>query len=77
METSTEMDYQKLLKISDAWLKYAILLNLDHKPDDFIAIQNMALADDRIRRYLSDITSLAKTYLVGVYATPHYFYLLY
>ncbi len=57
MEASTEMDYQKLLKISDAWLKYAILLNLDHKPDDFIAIQNMALADDRIRRYLSDITS--------------------
>ena len=45
------MDYQKLLAISDDWLKYAIRLNLGHEPKDSLAeIRNAALADSRIQR---------------------------
>lgn len=52
------MDYLKLLEISDDWLKYAIRLNLRHEPkDDLVEIRNAALADSRIKRYLSDIVN--------------------
>jgi len=52
------MDYQKLLNISDEWLKYAIRLNLGHEPkDNLIEIRYAALADSRIKRYLSNIAS--------------------
>jgi len=52
------MDYQKLLNISDDWLKYAIRLNLGHEPkSNLVEIRNAALADSRIKRYLSNIAS--------------------
>ena len=52
------MDFQKLLEISDNWLKYSILLNLckDNK-DNLVEIRNAALADSRIKRYLSDVAN--------------------
>ncbi|MGI6726087.1 MAG: hypothetical protein ACOX62_07835 [Christensenellales bacterium] len=50
------MGYQKLLEISDDWLKYAIRLNLGREPRNSLAeIRNAAMADGRIKRYLSDI----------------------
>jgi len=53
-----KMDYQKLLNISDDWLKYAIRLNLGHEPKgNLVEIRNAALADSRIKRYLSNIAS--------------------
>ncbi len=56
------MDYQKLLNISDDWLKYAIRLNLGHEPKgDLVEIRNAALADSRIKRYLSDIANFHGT----------------
>ncbi len=52
------MDYQKLLDISDDWLKYAIRLNLGDEPkDDLVEIRNAALADSRIKRNLADIAN--------------------
>jgi len=56
------MDYQKLLNISDDWLKYPILLNLCHESkENLVEIRNAALADSRIKRYLTDITSFHGT----------------
>ena len=56
------LGYQKLLKISDDWLKYAIRLNLTHEPkDSLVEIRNAALADSRIKRYLSDIANFHET----------------
>lgn len=56
------MDYQKLLKISDDWLKYAIRLHLGHEPKNkLVEARNTALADKRIKRYLSDITNFHGT----------------
>ncbi|MGI6090123.1 MAG: hypothetical protein ACOYEL_01855 [Saccharofermentanales bacterium] len=53
---------QKLLEISDDWLKYAIRLNLGHEPkDNLVEIRNAALADSRIKRYLSDMANFHKT----------------
>ncbi len=50
------MDFQKLLEISDDWLKYAILLNLcKENKDNLVEVKSAALADSRIKRYLSDI----------------------
>ena len=52
------MDFQKLLNISDDWLKYAIRLNLGHESkDNLVEIRKAALADSRIKRYLSDIAN--------------------
>ena len=52
------MDYQKLLEISDDWLKYAILLNFcKENKDNLVEIRNAALADSRIKRYLSDVAN--------------------
>lgn len=52
------MEYQKLLDISDDWLKYAVRLNLCHEPkDSLVEIRNAALADSRIKRYLTDIAN--------------------
>jgi hypothetical protein len=57
-----EMAYQKLLEMSDDWLKYAIRLNLGHEPrEELVEIRNAALADDRIKRHLSDIVNFHKT----------------
>lgn len=57
------MDYLKLLKISDDWLKYAIRLNLAHEPkDNLVEIRNAALADSCIKRYLSDIANFHAIY---------------
>lgn len=56
------MNYQKLLGISDDWLKYAIHLNLGHEPKDDIAeIRDAALSDERIKKYLSDIENFHGT----------------
>ena len=64
------MVYQKLLEISDDWLKYAILLHLCHEhKDNLIDIRNAALADSRIKRYLSDIANFHKT-LVTYHKNP-------
>jgi len=60
------MDYQKLLNISDDWLKYAIRINLGHEPkDSLVEIRNAALADSRIKRYLSNITSFHEILLTN------------
>lgn len=57
-QSMTDMEFEKLLKISDDWLKYAIRLNLGHEPkNDLIEIINTALADERIKKYLSDIAN--------------------
>jgi hypothetical protein len=57
-----KMGYQKLLEISDDWLKYAILLHLYHEQKDhLVEIRNSALADSRIKRYLSDIAHFHET----------------
>lgn len=57
-----DMAYEKLLKMSDDWLKYAIRLNLRHEPkDSLVEIRNAALADNRIKRYLSDIANFHET----------------
>lgn len=56
------MVYQKLMEISDDWLKYAIRLNLGHEPkDDLVELRNAALADVRIQRYLADIVNFHET----------------
>ncbi|MDI9469080.1 MAG: hypothetical protein QM296_02620 [Bacillota bacterium] len=56
------MRHQKLLDISDGWLKYAIRLNLRHEPKDSLGdIRNAAMADRRIKRYLSEITDFHGT----------------
>ena len=56
------MEYQKLLDISDDWLKYAVRLNLCHEPkDSLIEIRNAALADSRIKKYLTDIANFHGT----------------
>lgn len=52
------MDYQMLLDSSEDWLKYAIRLNLCHESKDaLVETRNLALADVRIQRYLSDIAN--------------------
>jgi len=56
------MDYQKLLEISEDWLKYAIRINLGNEPkENLVEIRNAALADERIKSYLSDIVNFHKT----------------
>jgi hypothetical protein len=45
-----KMEFQKLLKLSDDWLKYAIRRNLKNEPEEVLAdIRNAALADSRIK----------------------------
>ncbi len=52
------MKYQKLLELSDDWLKYAIHLHLYHEPkENLVEKRDAALADDRIQIYLSDIAN--------------------
>ena len=52
------MDYQELLEISDDWLKYPILLNFcKENKENIVEIRNAALADSRIKRYLSDVAN--------------------
>lgn len=56
------MDRQKLSEISDDWLKYAIRRNLGQEPEgDLVEIRRAALADGRIKRYLSDIADFHGT----------------
>lgn len=56
------MEYQKLLDISDDWLKYAVRLNLCHEPKDtLVVIRNAGLADSRIKRHLTDIANFHGT----------------
>lgn len=57
-----KMDYRKLLEISDDWLKYAIRLNLlNETKDNLVELRNSALADKRIKEYLSDIANFHNT----------------
>lgn len=52
------MECQKLLGISENWLKYAIRLHLCHEPKDMLAdLRNTAVSDDRIQRYLADVAN--------------------
>ncbi|MGI6174059.1 MAG: hypothetical protein ACOYI8_09230 [Christensenellales bacterium] len=56
------MDYQKLLEISNNWLKYAVRLHLGHETESgLVEIRNAALADVRIRKYLADIANFHGT----------------
>jgi hypothetical protein len=49
------MKYQKLLNISDDWLKYAIRLNLCREPKgNLVELRNAAISDSRIRGFLND-----------------------
>jgi hypothetical protein len=58
----SEMDYNKLLELSDDWLKYAIRRNLKNEPENDLAdIRNAAPADSRIKKYLSDIVDFHGT----------------
>ena len=53
-----KMEYQKLLNISDDWLKYAVHLNLCHEAkDSLVEIRNVGLADSRIKGYLNDVAN--------------------
>lgn len=53
-----KMDYQKLLDLSDAWLKYAIYLHLCNKPrHECNEIKKEALTDGRIQNCLNDIAN--------------------
>lgn len=65
------MKYQKLLNISDDWLKYAIRLNLCHEPkDSLVELKNSTLADSRIKGYLTDIKDFHGT-LVTNHKNPN------
>ena len=56
------MNYQKLLEISEDWLKYAIRLHLCHEDgENLVDSRKAALADSRIKRYLADITDFHGT----------------
>jgi len=56
------MDYQKLLDRSEDWLKYAIQVNLYHKPKyELIELRNAVLTDCRIRNHLADIANFHST----------------
>ena len=56
------MDYQKLLDSSEDWLKYAIQVNLYHKPKyELIELRNAVLTDCRIRNHLADIANFHST----------------
>src|SRR5664279_2159224 len=49
-------DNQELLKRSDDWLIYAIRHHLCGEPkDSLVDVRDKALADERIRGYLSDV----------------------
>ena len=55
-------NYQKLLKASEDWLKYAVRLNLGHETEGGLAeARSAALADGRIKRYLSEIVNFHGT----------------
>jgi hypothetical protein len=57
-----KMDFQKLLDISDDWLKYAVRLNLYHEPKDSLGeIINAGLADNRIKGYLNEVANFHGT----------------
>ncbi|SCP99632.1 hypothetical protein [Anaerobium acetethylicum] len=50
------MEYQKLLDLSDDWLKYAVRLHLCREPKDkLVHIRNAALADSRMKSYFMDV----------------------
>jgi hypothetical protein len=50
------MKHQRLLNISDNWLKYAIRLNLCHeRKEDLAELRNSALLDNRIQGFLYDV----------------------
>ncbi len=56
------MEFQKLLDLSDDWLKYAIRFNLCREAeDDLLEIKNAALADRHIQGYLFDIANFHST----------------
>ena len=56
------MEYQKLLEISDNWLKHAIRLHLFHEPKEALGeLKSLALADARIQRYLADVANFHGT----------------
>lgn len=64
------MSYQNLLDYSDNWLKYAIHLNLYHEPkESLIEKRELALSDENIQRYLSDIVNF-HGYLVTNHKNP-------
>lgn len=56
------MEYHKLMNLSDDWLKYAIRRYLCHEPKDtLVELRNAALADNRIRACLADVSNFHGT----------------
>lgn len=56
------VEYDKLLEISEDWLKYAIRLHLCHEPKDTIVeLKEAALSDKRIQKYLADVANFHGT----------------
>jgi len=56
------MAYEKLMDISEDWLKYAIHVHMyGESKDETVNLRNAALADDKIQSYLKDITSFHGT----------------
>ncbi len=48
--------YQKLIDCSENWLKYAIEVNLCHRPkNEILELRNNALTDSKIQNHLNDI----------------------
>jgi hypothetical protein len=62
--------YEKLLDMSEDWLKYAIQLNLLHKnKNDLVELKKQAVNCEKIRAYLCDITNFHST-LVSNHKNP-------
>ena len=52
------MTYEKLLDISEDWLKYAVHIHLYGEPkDEMVVLRNAALTSGKIQNYLNDIAS--------------------
>lgn len=62
--------YEKLLDMSEDWLKYAIQLNLLHKnKNDLVELKNQVLNCEKIQAYLFDITNFHSS-LVSNHKNP-------
>lgn len=65
------MEFEKLLSISDDWLKYAIYINLlNEKRENLTQLREKAIKDYRIQEMLKDITDFHGT-LVSNHKNPN------
>jgi len=57
--TMVNKQFQKLLDLSDDWLRYGILIRLCNEPKSVVVeARNAALADRRIQSYMSDVKTI-------------------